>query len=1177
MNAPEKVALPDISLDDKYRVRQGWVFLAGTQALVRLPIQQRLRDEAEGKKTGAYVSGYRGSPLGRYDMDLWAAEAILKDNNIFFRPAVNEDLAATAIWGAQHVGSFPGARVDGVFGIWYGKGPGVDRSGDVLRHANSAGTSALGGVLALAGDDHGAKSSTITNFSDQIFVAAGLPVLYPSNTQELLDFGLHGIAMSRFSGCWVGMKVVTDVVEGGGTIYVAPDSPKIVLPNVPSLPVGTPMGAPSLSIRPFDTALLAEERLYNHKIYAALAYARANALNSITCDAQSARLAIVSAGKAYQDVRQAAVELGWSTARLQELGIRIAKVGMTWPLDPEFVRALAQDVDAILVVEEKRPLLEEQIKSILYDLDLPNKPKVIGKAAGAPTYALERGTSVFPNHAEITPLIVAKVMLDVMLVLDPACGLQSLALPAPKAGHVGQPQRNASFCSGCPHNRSTKVIEGSRALAGIGCHTIAMLNNPRTTGTVSHMGGEGVMWLGQQPFTDEPHVFANMGDGTFFHSGFLAIRQAVAAKVPMTYKLLANGFVSMTGGQPVDGDLSVPQTIRELLAEGVSEIALVSDEPQKYAEANLPTEVKVHHRDEMEAVQRRLRELKGVTVLIYEQPCATERRRLRKRGKWADPAKRSFINSAVCEGCGDCGTVSNCLSIEPLETALGRKRQINQNSCNKDFTCIEGFCPSFVTVHGGALRKPPRVSKPEAESLSMPPLPVYERPTRAISVLVGGIGGTGVVTIGQLLGMAAHIDGLACSILDVTGLSQKYGAVLSHVHMAPSAELLHATRIAPGEADTVIGCDLIVAAGDEAMSRMRVGRSRAVVCTDVIPTSEFARNADWRVDAKAMLQSIQDVCGEQFFAANGIEIARALMGDSVASNMFMLGAAWQRGWVPVSLAALNKAIELNAVQVEFNKSAFLWGRRAATDLASVQKVAAPGTVLKFVPREQETLAELMQRHESFLTDYDNAAYAARYHALVERVAEADLQLGAKERLAKAVALSYFKLLASKSEWEVARLYSSDAFRRQLAATFDGDYKLHFHLGAWPFGKIDKVTGKVKKVELGPWVMTAFKVMNALRGLRGGWLDPFRNNAERQLDARLLAEYEQQIDALLKAPLAWPLEIVIALAALPQKIRGYGHVRETSAAAVAMERSSLLAGAGTAGCGARGGTGNNAAG
>ena len=1158
MNTSVDLVRPEVSLDDKYRVKEGWVFLAGAQALVRLPIQQRLRDEAAGKNTGGYVTGYRGSPLGRYDMDMWQAEKILKENRIFFRPAVNEDLAATAIWGAQHVGSFPGARVDGVFGIWYGKGPGVDRSGDVLRHANSAGTSALGGVLALAGDDHGAKSSTVTNFSDQIFIAAGMPVLYPSNTQELLDFGLHGIAMSRFSGCWVGMKVVTDVVEGGGTIYVAPDSPQIVLPEVPSLPAANPLGAPSLSIRPFDMPLLAEDRLYNHKLYAVAAYARANGLNAITHDAATPRIAIVSAGKAYQDVRQATLELGWTDAKLQELGIRIAKVGMVWPLDPEFVRTLAQDVDAILVVEEKRPLLEDQIKSILYDLKLAKHPKVIGKAVGAPTYGLERGTRVFPNNAEISPAIVAKVMLDVVLMLSPGCGLQPITLPGPKAPTA--PQRSPSFCSGCPHNRSTKVIAGSRALAGIGCHTIAMFQNPKSTGTVSHMGGEGAMWLGQQPFTDEAHVFANMGDGTYFHSGFLAIRQAVAAKVPMTYKLLVNGFVSMTGGQPVDGELTVPQTIRELLAEGVREVALVSDEPEKYANAGLPPEVKVHHRDDMEAVQTYLRSVKAVTVLLYEQPCATERRRLRKRGKWVDPAKRSFINAAVCEGCGDCSTTANCLSIEPLETPLGRKRKINQNSCNKDFTCVEGFCPSFVTVHGGSLRKPAKIAPAAAQELPVPALPLIERPNRSISILIGGIGGTGVVTIGQLLGMAAHIDGLACSILDVTGLAQKYGAVLSHVHIAPSAALLHATRIAPGEADTVIGCDLIVAAGDEALSRMRAGRTRAVVCTDVIPTADFTRNADWQVDDKAMLRALHDVCGEQFFAANGIELARALMGDSVAANMFMLGAAWQKGWIPVSLGALNKAIELNGVQIEFNRSAFLWGRRAATDLAAVRKVATPANVIQFVPRANESLAELVQRHQSFLTDYQDAAYAARYRALLERVAKVDQLLGADERLSRAVALSYFKLLASKNEWEVARLYSSDAFRQQLEATFEGDYTLHFHLGAWPFGKMDPVSGKVKKRELGPWVMRAFKLMNALRGLRGTWLDPFRNNAERQLDARLLAQYEQDIAALLAAPQAHALATTLALVALPQKIRGYGHVREASAASADNERAQLLASA-----------------
>jgi indolepyruvate ferredoxin oxidoreductase len=1145
---------PDVKLDDKYRKAQGWIFVSGTQALARLPIQQRMRDAAEGKNTGGYISGYRGSPLGRYDMDLWQAEAVLKEHNVVFQPGVNEDLAATAIWGSQYVGTFPGARVDGVFGIWYGKGPGVDRSVDALRHANIAGTSPQGGVLALAGDDHGGKSSTVANFSDQVFVAAGMPVLYPSNTQELLDFGLHGIAMSRFSGCWVGMKVVTDVVEGGGTIRVAPDWPPITLPPVPSLPAANPFSPPSLHIRAFDMPLIGEDRLYNHKLGAVMAYARANGLNRVTHPLAQARLSIVAAGKAYQDVLQAVSELGWDAAQLADLGVRIAKVGVIWPLDPEFVREAAQDASVVLVVEEKRPLLEDQIKSILYDLSLPKSPKVIGKSAGAPTYG-SLAARVFPNNAELSPLIVAKVLTDVLRQLDPTCGLAPITLPSPKPP---QPQRNPSFCSGCPHNRSTKVLDGSRALAGIGCHTIAILLDPKKTGTVSQMGGEGVMWLGQSPFTDESHVFANMGDGTYFHSGFLAIRQAIAGKVNMTYKLLANGFVSMTGGQPIDGDLGIPQTITELLAEGVREIALVSDEPEKYKATSFGPQVTVHHRDDLEAVQVRLRAVKGVTVMIYEQPCATERRRLRKRGKWVDPAKRSFINAAVCEGCGDCSTASNCLSIEPLETPWGRKRQINQNSCNKDYACVEGFCPSFVTVHGGALRKPAKTGVNPTSTLPVPPMPVVPRPERSTSVLVAGIGGTGVVTIGQILGMAAHLDGLACSILDITGLSQKYGAVLSHVHIAADADQLHATRIAPDGADTVIGCDLIVTAGDEALSRMQPGRTRAVVCTDVIPTSDFSRNPDWAVDSDAMLKSIQAACGDAVFSANGIELAKALLGDTVAANMFMLGAAWQRGWIPVSLAALDRAIELNGTQVEFNRNAFLWGRRAVTDLAAVREQATPATVIKFVPRDAETPAQLMAGHVDFLTQYDGAAYAKRYRDLLDRVAVADQQRQANGRLTKAVALSYFKLLAIKDEWEVARLYCSDAFAQQLTSTFEGDFKLHFHLGAWPFAKKDPVTGKIRKAELGPWVMSAFKVMNKLRGLRGSWLDPFRNNAERQLARQLLDVYEQDIESLLTHPGQRPLDQALKLAALPQSIRGYGHVREAAAKKAAAQRAELLA-------------------
>lgn len=1153
INPPRRL---EVTLDDKYLSREGWIYLSGTQALVRLPIQQRLRDEAAGKNTGGYISGYRGSPLGSYDMELWRQDALLKQHHIYFRAAVNEDLAATAIWGAQYVGTFAGAKYDGVFGIWYGKGPGVDRSGDVLRHANSAGTNPWGGVVALAGDDHGAKSSTIANFSDQIFIATGMPVLYPSNTQELLDFGLHGIAMSRFAGCWVGMKVVNDVVEGGGTIYIGPDAPSVVLPEI--APTAS-LGKEGFHIRAFDLPLVQEERLYNHKLYAALAYVRANRLNRITQDAPSARIGILSSGKAYQDCLQALAELGINETRAKELGIRIGKIGMVWPLDPEFVREFAAGLQTILVVEEKRSLLETQLKSILYDAGLPNPPRIVGKYDAVNEWSPARGAIVLPGVAELAPPLIARVLIENLLKLDPNCGLQLPTAPATKqAAAAPAPLRLPSFCSGCPHNRSTKVPEGSRALAGIGCHTIAMLQNPMQTTTVSHMGGEGAMWLGQQPFTHEEHVFANMGDGTYFHSGFMAIRQAVAAHAAVTYKLLFNGFVSMTGGQPIDGDLSVTQIAHELCAEGVKKLAIVSDTPEKYSGVALPASVQVHPRDALEAVQLDFRTFRDVSVIIYDQPCATERRRLRKRGKWADPDKRVFINAAVCEGCGDCGKVSNCMSIEPQETEFGRKRKINQSTCNKDFSCVEGFCPSFVTVHGAKLKKAAVPTGAEAAPFPPIPEPALERPQDCYSVLITGIGGTGVITVGHIVGMAAHIDGFCSSVLAVTGLAQKYGAVLSHVRFAPTQEALHATRIAAGEANAVVGCDLVVTAGDETISKMKPGRTKVAVCTDLVPTTDFTRNPDWRMDVDSMVGRLNQGCGDNLIGIDAIRIVSAVLGDPVAANVFMLGLAWQNGMIPLSLGAIDRAIELNGVQVAFNRECFLWGRRAAHSRDTVERHAAPANVLKFVPCPSENLTDIVARRVAFLTEYQHAAYAERYRCLVERVAVAESKLGQGERLAKAAANYYFKLLAHKDEFEVARLYRTPEFTAEVARNFEGDYQLHFHLGAGPFAKRDPGTGRPMKREVGPWVMHAFNALAKLRGLRGGWLDPFRNSPDRKLAKRLLAEYENDIDLLLAKLAPDTYETALKLAALPEKIRGYGHVRDTHAMAAAKERTALQA-------------------
>ncbi|MDE2452935.1 MAG: indolepyruvate ferredoxin oxidoreductase family protein [Burkholderiales bacterium] len=1151
----QTLARPQADLEERYSLRDGYVYLTGMQALVRLPVQQRLRDQAAGLNTGGYISGYRGSPMGRYDMELWAAGKLLEQHNIVFRAGLNEDLAATAVWGSQMVGSFPGATVDGVFGLWYGKGPGVDRSADALRHANLAGTSPQGGVLCLAGDDHGAKSSTVANFSDGVFMAVGMPLLYPSNTQELLDYGLHGIAMSRYSGCWVGMKLVTDVVEGGGSVRVGADSPTVVLPPKPSEPVD--MFGKGYHIRPVDMPLAQEDRLYHHKHAAVLAYARANGLNRISVNPEQARVGIVAAGKAWQDLQQALGDLGLDEARLAEIGVRLLKIGLIWPLDPAIVREFARGLATVVVVEEKRPVLEDQLRSALYGQ--PAAPRIVGKHAAGGIFDPGHGDILFPNAAETNPVMVARVLAGVLGQALPNCGL---AAPAPvgAAGPSGMPQRAPSFCSGCPHNRSTKVVEGSRALAGIGCHTMAVLANPKTTNSISHMGAEGILWLGQQPFTTEKHVFANLGDGTFSHSGLLAVRQAIAAQVPITYKLLYNGFVSMTGGQSVETGMSAPQIASVLHSEGVKKMAVVTDDPSRYERVALPPGVPVHHRDEMEAVQREFREYGNVSVILYDQPCATERRRLRKRGKWADPPKRSFINAAVCEGCGDCGKVSNCMSIEPLETDLGRKRHINQASCNKDYSCVSGFCPSFVTVHGGALKKPAKPAEKAAPAWTHElPEPALSALTRSWGVLVGGIGGSGVVTIGQTLAVAAHLQGLYSSNLDVTGLAQKYGAVHSHVHISPTPEGLHATRIAAGGADALIGCDLVVAAGDESVSRLRPGSARAVVSTDLVPTADFARNPDWQIDNPAMVARLQGALGERVLMLQAGKLATDLLGDPIGANMMMLGAAWQRGDIPLKLQAIERAIELNGVAIPMNKAAFLWGRRAAHDLQAVQEHAralAPAQVIEFVPRTKRSLDEIVRHRSEHLVAHTGEALAQRYRALVERVRQAESGAGLGDALARAVAHNYHRVLAVKDEWEVARLYSHPDFKAALEREFEGDYKLHFHVGGGPFAKTDKATGQPLKTEIGPWMLTAMQWLARLRGLRGSWLDPFRRSDERKLDAHVTEVFEADVEMLLRTLSPATHAVAVKWLSLPEQVRGYGHVKREQMTAAGKLREQL---------------------
>ncbi len=1173
MNAPvDPATLAKVSLDDKYTLERGRVFMTGIQALIRLAMLQRERDARAGLNTAGYISGYRGSPLGGLDQALWRAQQHLERSHVRFQPGLNEDLAATALWGTQQVGMFPGAKYDGVFGMWYGKGPGVDRCGDVFKHANAAGTSKHGGVLVLAGDDHGAKSSTLPHQSEHIFKACCIPVLNPSNVQDYLDLGLHGFAMSRYSGCWIAFKCVTDVVESGASVIVDPERVQARLPERFPVPLD------GLNIRWPDGFLEQEARLLDWKVYAALAYVRANGLDRIVWDSPRARLGIITTGKSFGDTMQALADLGIDEARAREIGLRVYKVALSWPLEPQGARRFAEGLEEILVVEEKRQLIEYQLKEELYNWkEGVRAPRVVGKfddngewsrAAGQPA-----GTWLLPAHYEHSPAVVARAIADriAKLGMDRSLGsefreriafldFKEQALARPRVAAVRMPY----FCSGCPHNTSTRVPEGSRATAGIGCHFMAVWMN-RATATFTHMGAEGVPWIGQAPFTDEKHIFANLGDGTYYHSGLLAIRAAVAAKVSMTYKILYNDAVAMTGGQRHDGPLDPAIISRQIANEGVQPIVVVTDEPEKYpAGTNWAPGVTIRHRDELDAVQRELRELPGVSAIIYDQTCASEKRRRRKRNEYPDPAVRAFINEMVCEGCGDCSVKSNCLSVEPLETEFGRKRRINQSSCNKDYSCVNGFCPSFVTVEGGRLRKGKAAALAESAgaqiadafpSLADPALPSLASPW---GILVTGIGGTGVITIGQIVAVAAHLEGKGVSVLDMSGLAQKYGAVMSHVKVASAPESLHAARLSTGEASLVIGCDLVVTGSTESLGKMAPGHTRAAVNASVTPTAEFVRNPDWQLPGSDLKKDIAEACGGknvEFVAAT--ELATGLMGDAIATNMFMLGFCWQRGWVPLARESLERAIELNGVAVEFNKRAFLWGRRGAIDPERVRRIAMPAEVIPLAQRLSRSLEELVERRVKLLTGYQDAAYAARYKALVERVRQAEQRIGSS-KLAEAVARYYAKLLAYKDEYEVARLYTDGEFLKEVQATFEGDYRLVFHLAPPLLARPDPRTGEPKKMRFGPWMMTGFRLLARLKGLRGTWADPFGRTAERRAERALIAEYEQTVERLLGSLARGNHALAVEIASLPEEIRGYGHIKEKSIGAARRKQESLLA-------------------
>jgi indolepyruvate ferredoxin oxidoreductase len=1137
-----------VTLDDKYDLTKSRVFVTGYQALVRMTLMQKELDRRAGLNTAGYVTGYRGSPLGGLDYQFQRVAALLQKNDVVFQAGVNEDLAATALWGSQQAELRGEGKYDGVFGIWYGKGPGVDRTGDVFRHANFAGTSKHGGVLALMGDDHTAESSTTAHQSEYHFVDVMIPILNPAGVQEILEYGLYGIAMSRFCGTWAALKCMHETVESTGVIDGSLDRIKIVTPTDFVMPEG------GLNIRLHDTFLGMEARLFEHKRDAMLAFIRANKLNRIvTSGGRAPKIGVITTGKAYLDVRQALDELGIDEVECNNLGLRIYKVGCPWPLGQQELKEFARGLDLIIVVEEKRSLIEVQVREELYGT--ANQPVCIGKKD-------EQGNWLFPSKGALDPNDVAICIGERLLKVAPneRIAAQVTRLKAAQR-RLAETQdvavRTPYFCSGCPHNSSTVVPEGSRAYAGIGCHFMAQWMDRSTLG-YTHMGGEGANWIGEAPFSKRGHVFQNLGDGTYNHSGVMAIRAAIASGVNITYKILFNDAVAMTGGQMHDGGLTVWQIAAQVAAAGAKRVVVVSDEPKKYPSGiDWPKGTTFHHRDDLQTVQMALSEIPGTTVLIYDQTCAAEKRRRRKRGTYPDPDKRVIINELVCEGCGDCGVQSNCVSVQPLETEFGRKRVIDQSSCNKDYSCVKGFCPSFVTVHGAKLKKGTGANL----DAPMPdlPEPVLPKIAQTYGIIVTGVGGTGVVTIGGILGMAAHLEGKGVGVIDMAGLAQKGGAVYSHMRIAEHVDAIHAIRIAAGGADLVLGGDIVVAGNKKVLAAVQPGKTAMVVNLAEFVPGDFTRNADFSLPTERLKRAISGAAGaEQTHFVDANRLATALFGSTLAANVFLVGYAYQLGALPLSADAIEQAIALNGEAVKVNLAAFRFGRRAAFDPAAVDALAKP-PVEDEVQKLSQSLEEMVERRVAFLTAYQNAGYAQRYRAAVEKAkaAEAASAPGACG-FAEAVARYLFKLMAYKDEYEVARLYTDGNFLKQVASTFDGgDLRFEFHLAPPILAKPDPVTGVPRKRSFGPWMMRAFGMLAKFKVLRGTALDPFGYSQERRTERKLIAEYEAMLDEVTGKLNAVNHPIAVALAAVPEKIRGFGHVKARHLAAAKADEAALL--------------------
>jgi indolepyruvate ferredoxin oxidoreductase len=1131
----------EVTLDDKYDLVEGKAYMTGIQALVRLPLDQKRLDLKAGLNTGGFISGYRGSPLGGYDQQLRNSQKLLDAHEIEFWEGLNEDLGATAVWGSQQLGLFPGAKKDGLFGIWYGKAPGVDRTGDVFKHANAAGSSRHGGVVAVLGDDHMCKSSTLPSQSEYAMMDAEIPVLNPASIQDVMDYGLHGFAMSRFTGAWSAMTALADTMDSGSVVDVTLERMRFVVPQFEFPEDGVHM-------RRSDPPLEKEKRLRQFKLPAAQAWVRANRLDDVILPSKKPRVGLIVTGQAARDVFEAMAAIGLSPEQAADLGLSIFKVAMPWPLEPTSIRGFCEGLERVLVIEHKRPLIEDQLRAALYDLSEKKRPKLEGK----------RTVEGKPLLSQVGSIPVPEIAEALMSVLPKGWDTSRADAYFERVGRSGEAARNNAtetvrtphYCSGCPHNTSTVVPEGSRALAGIGCHYMANFMPDRNTDMTSQMGGEGIAWVGQHFATEEDHMFVNLGDGTYSHSGSLAIRAAVTSSANITYKILYNDAVAMTGGQTVESGQTPQQIAQQVEGEGVKTIVIVTEDTSRYANVKgLPRGVRIYDRAEMDAVQRMLRDTPGVSVLIYDQICATEKRRRSKRGLRKPDRTRVMINTEVCEGCGDCSIKSNCLSVEPVETELGRKRRINQSTCNTDLSCVTGFCPSFITVTDAeftAMDQPrPDI---DASALPLPEIPSLER---AWNVLFTGVGGTGVTTVAAILAMAAHVDGHAASSLDMTGLAQKGGPVLSHLRFAREPDMISTGRVPPASTDCMIACDLVVAAGGDALNLMDAERTKAWANSDVTPTSEFIRDRKKKFEADLLAARVKRQASDfDTFDAEALSIL--YFNDAIYTNMIMAGYAWQKGGVPVSLRGVYRAIKLNGVKAQDNMSAFDLGRIAAHDPARLEKAKDPRGYVA-----PKTLDEVIEDRAARLMAYQNADYAQQYRDAVAKVRGAESQAELGERLTMAVAKYAYKLMAYKDEYEVARLWTDGKFDAYLAKTFKGG-KVKFHLAPPLMSKKDE-NGHLKKKSFGPWMKTGFKIMKQFKGLRGTAFDPFGWTEERKMERGLRDDYLSKLETLAGELSAKNHELAIAIAEVPDEIRGYGHVKEAAVEKAAAVEAELWAG------------------